>query len=92
MRKALLLIIITVIYIVVMQSCRRNYEVKYSRIAVDTLQHNDFDSIDEAVEEEPELDIYEIPKNITAGEVMKSSNRKAAKDAERIFSGGEVGE
>ena len=34
-----------------MNSCKRNYQVNYARVAVDTLQRNDIDSADDSVDE-----------------------------------------
>ena len=89
MRKTIIMPIVAVICLVAMQSCHRNYKVNYARVPLDTLQHNDVDSAEEEEIDEMELDIYEIPKNITARDVMDRSNRKAAKEAERLYGGGE---
>lgn len=89
MKTKILLLSLATVCLVSMQSCRRNYKVNYARVPVDTLQHNYVDSLDEEEVEEEEFDIYEIPKNVTPSELMDRENRRAAKEAERIFSGEE---
>ncbi len=101
--KKLFLFVALAALLSAMSSCKRNYQVNYARVAVDTLRHNDMDSVDIYAEEDKkakesvdemgsEDPLFEIPDIPKERQIRSSKNKKAARDAETLYSGKELEE
>lgn len=86
--KKLVFIFVVAFVMVGLSSCRRNYKVNYAHVAVDTLQHNDVDTVDESLNDHL-YEIPETPRDVTAGHILKAANKEDAREAEKIFRGQE---
>ena len=90
MKKSVLMTTVVAVALI-LGGCNRNYQVKYSYVAVDTLQHNDLDTLED-IYEEPLFDVPDAPGEITVGEIMSKDTRQAGRDAEKLFSGEDIGD
>ena len=89
MKKTVFVIAVAAAVIMTLDGCRRNYKVNYAHVAVDTLQHNDLDTV-ENIYEEPLYDVPNEPGEVSVRQIMNS--REAGREAERIFSGQDSGQ
>ena len=62
MKKSVLLLML--ILGLCLTSCHRNYKVIHARPAVDTLAHDDIDRVELPQEDDPIMDIPDIPDEI----------------------------
>jgi hypothetical protein len=85
MKKYILMTVVVAVALM-LGGCKRNYQVNYSHVPVDTLQHNDLDTVVD-IYEEPLYDVPDAPGEITVGEIMSKDTRQAGRDAEKLFSG-----
>ena len=85
MKKSVLMTAVVAVALI-LGGCNRNYQVNYSHVAVDTLQHNDLDTLED-IYEEPLYDVPDMPGEITVSEIMSKDTRQAGRDAEKLFSG-----
>lgn len=85
MKKYILMTVVVAVALM-LGGCKRNYQVNYSHVAVDTLRHNDLDTVVD-IYEEPLYDVPDAPGEITVGEIMSKDTRQAGRDAEKLFSG-----
>ena len=88
MKKTVLAITVAAAVTLTLGGCRRHYQMNYAHVAVDTLQHNDVDSVEDIYEEHL-YDIPDAPGEVTVDEVMSRKSRQAAREAEKMFSGEE---
>ena len=94
--RVLFLAVLTVVLAV--SGCRRNYKVNYSRVAIDTVrqqasedfyaEEDSLASLDEILDD-PLMTVPDIPKDVTAGQIMSKDTKEAAREAERLYSGQE---
>ena len=94
--KKIILLTATLCLLLVMNSCKRNYQVNYARVAVDSLQQrNDSadaadksiedvlgdDSFDDAFDESSEESIFEIPDIPREGAVQSGSDPRRSRQS-----------
>ena len=97
MKKTVLVIAVAAAVIMTLDGCKRNYQVNYARVAVDTLRQNNLDTIEGeenpvGIYDEPLYEIPDVPGEVSVGQIRSHKSREAGQDAERMFSGEDIGQ
>lgn len=89
-KTTIILIAAATIGVIILGGCRRNYEVNYAHVAVDTtrLNHADADTAP-GIYDGHLFELPDAPAEVTVSDIMSSDSREAAREAELFFSGEE---